>query len=40
MPAGQQAGWPSEAVQTLEYTESLVLTGAKSQFLVVHPAVL
>ena len=40
MPAGQQAVWASEAVQTLEYTENLALTGTKTQFLVVHPAVL
>jgi len=40
MPGGQQAGCASEAVQTLEYTENLAITGTKSQFLVVHPAVL
>jgi hypothetical protein len=38
MPSGQQAGCASEAVQTLEYTENLALTGTKSQ-LIVHPAV-
>jgi hypothetical protein len=40
MPAGQQAEWASEAVQTLEYTENLALLGTTSQFLVVHSAVL